>query len=449
MSPTLSSRSAPPKDIAEPSRTGGPAAEVDPVTSAHAASAAAAAGEPGVQRPRLLDVMRQHIRYLHYSPRTEKVYEYWVRSFVRFHRHRHPAELTEQDVQAFLNWLATEREVSASTHRQALSALLFLYQKVLRIDLPWMHEIGRPQSQRKLPVVFDGQEVVRLLEGLDRLSTAMKIPPPAFAHAWGLFARLLYGTGMRLLEGAHLRVKDIDFDRRAIIVRHGKGGKDRVVMLPAALEQPLREQLQRSHALWALDRSQGLPGVEVPFGLHRKYPRAGESWAWHWVFPQAELSVDPRSSTRRRHHLHAGSFQRIFKRALEEAAIHKPASPHTLRHSFATHLLLAGYDIRTVQELLGHTDVSTTMIYTHVLRLGGGAVRSPLDGLAAVGMALPGAAGMGGQGAVVRDEPAPRPRSGSTPWRGVREPERELDAGQRARRPAGDSLKPRGAILID
>jgi integron integrase len=424
--------------------------------AARAAAAAAEAGVPGAQRPKLLDVLREQIRYLHYSIRTERVYEYWVRSFVRFHRWQHPAQLSHEHVQAFLSWLANERQVSPSTHRQALSAILFLYQKVLRIHLPWMQEIGRPQSQRRLPVVLDGHEVVRLLEVLDRLSPAAGVQPPAFGYAYGLLARLLYGTGMRLLEGMHLRVKDVEFDRRAIIVRHGKGGKDRVVMLPAALERPLRDQLERSHALWAADRSQGLPGVEVPFGLGRKYPRAGESWAWHWVFPQAAPSEDPRSGIRRRHHLFEGSFQRIFKRAVQEAGIDKPASPHTLRHSFATHLLLAGYDIRTVQELLGHSDVSTTMIYTHVLRLGGAAVRSPLDGLVALGMPLPpgggtpraaavasaggrvaGVGGEVGEAAAAAaaaaagwqalpprwpDAAAPR-QPGSAPWRGVRERE--------------------------
>jgi integron integrase len=196
-----------------------------------------------------------------------------------------------------------------------------------------------------------------------------------------LFGRLLYGTGMRLTEALRLRVKDIDFDRRAIVVREGKGGKDRVVMLPASLEAALHAQLEQAHRFWAADRAAGIAGVQVPFALERKYPRAAVSWAWAWVFPQAMLSVDPRSGTQRRHHLHDQAFQRAFKRALHLAGVHQPASPHTLRHSFATHLLLAGYDIRTVQELLGHADVSTTMVYTHVLKLGGGAVRSPLDQL--------------------------------------------------------------------
>ncbi len=327
------------------------------------------------RRPRLLDALREQIRYLHYSLRTEEAYVYWVRAFIRFHDRRHPSELSQPEVEAFLTWLATDRQVAPGTHKQALSALLFLYQKVLRQQLPWMEEIGRPRTERRLPVVLSVDEVSAVLAQLDVQQAHLGMP-----H--GLVGRLLYGTGMRLLEGLRLRVKDIDFEHRALVVREGKGFKDRVVMLPAALEQPLRGQLARAHAVWAADRASGLPGVQVPHALARKYPRAAESWAWHWVFPQAAVASDPRGAGMRRHHLLDGYFQRIFKRALADAGVHKPASPHTLRHSFATHLLQSGYDIRTVQELLGHADVSTTMIYTHVLRLGGGAVRSPLDNLA-------------------------------------------------------------------
>lgn len=334
---------------------------------------------PDPSAPRLLDALRQQIRYMHYSLRTERAYVQWVRAFIRYHGLRHPADLSREHVEGFLTWLATERQVAPATHSQALSALLFLYQKVLNVTLPWMDDIGRPKEQRRLPTVLSHDEVVRLLAAIG--------PGP---HR--LLAELLYGTGMRLNEGLRLRVKDVDFDRRAIVVREGKGFKDRVVMLPASLEAPLREQLQQSHRLWAADRAQGLPGVAVPNALDRKYPRAGQSWAWHWVFPQAQVSVDPRGGAVRRHHLHDKTFQRAFRTAVAAAAIARPASPHTLRHSFATHLLLAGYDIRTVQELLGHADVSTTMIYTHVLRLGGGAVRSPLDGLPAAPYVLaPGA----------------------------------------------------------
>ncbi len=322
---------------------------------------------------RLLDQLRSQIRYLHYSIRTEQAYVHWVRAFVRFHGLRHPAELGGGDVEAFLTWLAAERQVSVSTHKQALSALLFLYQKVLGQSMPWMNDIGRPKGEPRLPVVLAADEVARVLSAL--------------ADEHRLFGRLLYGTGLRLLEGLRLRVKDIDFVQRAIIVREGKGAKDRVVMLPSSLEQPLRQQLARARAVWAADRSAGVGGVHLPHALARKYPRAALSWSWFWVFPQAGLADDPRGEGRRRHHQQDQPFQRAFKRAVQQAAIDKPATPHTLRHSFATHLLLAGYDIRTVQELLGHADVATTMIYTHVLKLGGGAVRSPLDALGGFGMA--------------------------------------------------------------
>ncbi len=339
-------------------------------------------GHPGVGpavSPRLLDLLRQRIRLLHYSLRTEEAYVHWVRAFIRYHGLRHPSEMAQAEVEAFLTWLTTERDVAPGTHRQALSALLFLYQKVLRQSLPWMGEIGRPRSERRLPVVMSVAEVQDVLAALDAMPMHRQQAP------YGLVGRLLYGTGMRLLEGLRLRVKDIDFDRRAIVVREGKGFKDRVVMLPAALEAPLREQLVRAHAVWQSDREAGLAGVDLPAALVRKYPRAPESWAWHWVFPHSQPANDPRSGVRRRHHLLEVNFQRAFKAALGQAHVHKPASPHTLRHSFATHLLQSGYDIRTVQELLGHSDVSTTMIYTHVLRLGGGAVRSPLDNLAGAG----------------------------------------------------------------
>jgi integron integrase len=341
--------------------------------------------------PRLLDALRQQIRYRHYSVRTEEAYVHWVRAFIRFHDLRHPTELAHPEVEAFLTWLATDRQVAPGTHRQALAALLFLYQKVLRMDLPWMGEIGRPRSDRRLPAVLTIDEVAHLLARLDDQQQWSGTVP----H--GLIGRLLYGTGMRLLEGLRLRVKDVDFERRAVVVREGKGAKDRVVMLPAALEAPLRAQLAVAHAVWACDRAAGRSGVHLPNALARKFPRAAESWTWHWVFPQAQPAQDPRGAGLRRHHVLEGNFQRAFKLAMVAAGIHKPATPHTLRHSFATHLLQSGYDIRTVQELLGHADVSTTMIYTHVLRLGGGAVRSPLDNLAGVaGLApfgLPPAAG--------------------------------------------------------
>jgi site-specific recombinase XerD len=337
--------------------------------------------------PRLLEALREQIRYRHYSLRTEEAYVHWVRAFVRFHGLRHPAELSRPDIEAFLGWLASERQVSPSTHRQALSALLFLYQNVIQLPVPWIEDIRHPKYHQRLPVVLSRDEVARVLAALQEGESDVPAPPASAAAnvvvAHGLFGRLLYGTGMRLTEGLRLRVKDLEFDRRAVIVREGKGAKDRVVMLPASLEAPLRAHLARVHTLWALDRSRAAPGVQIPFALERKYPRAAASWAWFWVFPAPQFSVDPRGGdgSPRRHHIHEGSFQRAFKRALAAAAVVRPASPHSLRHSFATHLLQSGYDIRTVQELLGHADVSTTMIYTHVLRLGGHAVNSPLDHL--------------------------------------------------------------------
>jgi integron integrase len=325
--------------------------------------------KPGTRPPlksvRVLDRLRERIRYLHYSIRTEEAYVYWVRYYIRWHGLRHPEAMGRNEVEAFLSWLANDRRISASTHRQALSALLFLYKEVLDTELPWLAEIGRPAERQRVPVVLSSEEIGRLLAILD--------------GEVALVCRLLYGTGMRLMEALRLRVKDLDFDRRAIVVREGKGAKDRIVMLPDSLARPLHEQLARSRALWSTDRAGKHPGVEMPHALARKYPRAAESWTWHWVFPAANLSVDPRSGIRRRHHLYEQRVQRGLKRAVERAGIAKLVSVHTLRHSFATHLLQSGYDIRTVQELLGHADVSTTMIYTHVLNRGGKGVRSPLD----------------------------------------------------------------------
>jgi integron integrase len=322
---------------------------------------------------RLLDQVRERVRYLHYSLRTEQSYVHWVRAFVRFHGStRHPREMGAAEVEAFLCWLAAERGVAVSTHQQALSALLFLYLRVLGQNVPWLSQIGRPQRKRRLPVVLSPDEVARVL---------------ALLHGeHRLLAQLLYGTGLRISEALQLRVKDLDFERRTLVVRAGKGGKDRALMLPASLVVPLREQLARARLLWAHDREQGAPGVQMPDALARKYPRAPQSWTWFWVFPNDRAAArDPRTGLRRRHHLYDETFQRVFKRAAERAGLAAaPVTPHTLRHCFATHLLQSGYDIRTVQDLLGHADVSTTMIYTHVLKVGGGAVRSPLDALPAV-----------------------------------------------------------------
>ena len=322
---------------------------------------------PPLKSAKVLDQLRERIRYLHYSIRTEQVYVYWVRLFIRFHDCRHPATLGAAEVEEFLSWLANTRRVAASTHKQALSALLFFYGKVIGIDLPWMKEIGRPRTKRRLPVVLSPDEVARLLCFFDG------------EHR--LFAQLLYGTGMRINEGLQLRVKDLDFERRTIIIREGKGGKDRAVMLPQSLILGLKAQLARARLYWTADQEAGRGGVAMPDALERKYPRAGSSWNWFWVFPQDAHSVDPRSGVVRRHHMYDQTFQRAFKRALSSAGVVKAATPHSLRHSFATAVLQAGYDIRTVQELLGHADVATTMIYTHVLKVGGGGVRSPVDAL--------------------------------------------------------------------
>ena len=304
---------------------------------------------------------------LHYSLRTEVAYVYCAKSFIHFHKLKHPRDMGQAGIEAFLTYLATQRKVSVSTHRQALSALLFLYQKVLGIDVPWMDELARPVPKKRIPVVLTRAEVQAVL---DKLEGQHK-----------LLASLLYGCGMRLMEGLRLRVKDVDFDRKVIIVRDGKGGKDRVVMLPQSLLPAIKDQFAQSHALWAQDRAMHLPGVEMPHALDAKYPKAGQTWSWHWVFAQATVSTDLRSNIVRRHHAYDQTFQRAFKQAVQAALIVKPATPHTLRHSFATHLLQAGTDIRTVQELLGHSDVSTTMIYTHVLKVAAGGTASPLDAL--------------------------------------------------------------------
>lgn len=329
-------------------------------------AAPALAGTASPRAPRtLLAAVRERIRYRHYSYRTEEAYVGWIRRFVAFHGRRHPREMGAAEVEAFLNHLANERHAAAATHNQALSALLFLYRDVLGVELPWLGELDRPKQPRRLPVVLTRQEVRQMLARMEGCA--------------GLMATLLYGTGMRLMECARLRVKDVDLARGEITVRHGKGGKDRVTMVPNALAGPLREQLARARLAWHDDRARGAPGVELPGALAAKYPKAGEAWGWFWVFPAAHASRDPRSGMRRRHHVHEEAIQRAVKRAVRAAGIAKPATTHTLRHAFATHLLESGYDIRTIQELLGHRDVATTMIYTHVLNRGGRGVTSPLD----------------------------------------------------------------------
>lgn len=323
------------------------------------------AARPPLQSVRLLDQVRERIRYLHYSLRTEQAYLYWVRAFVRFHGMRHPRELAGEEVEQFLNARVNEQKISASTHKQALCALLFLYREVLGLDLPWMQQIQRPAVRKRIPVVLAVDEVRALLASM--------------CGEQALVARLLYGTGMRLMEAMRSRIKDVDFERRVIVVRDGKGGNDRVVMLPQVLLLPLKQQTARARGFWDEDRRLDRPGVETPYALARKYPNGGASSGWFWLFPADHCSRDPRSGVVRRHHLYEQSVQRALRRALNATGIAQPASVHTLRHSFATLLLQAGTDIRTVQELLGHSDVSTTMIYTHVLRIAAGIVASPLD----------------------------------------------------------------------
>ncbi len=318
-------------------------------------------------KPRLLDQLRDRIRLKHYSRRTEDAYLDWAKRYILYHNKRHPQEMGKQEVEAFLTHLATERNVAAATQNQAKAALQFLYKEVLEIQLPWLDEVEQAKKPKRLPVVLTEKEVQALLAHV----------PQAYA----LLARLIYGTGMRLLEGLRLRVQDLDFERYELVIREGKGAKDRVTMLPQSLVQPLQEHLKQVRLLHEQDLQKGFGEVWLSESLARKYPNAGREWPWQYVFPSFRLSVDPRSGVTRRHHLDEKGLQRAIKQAATDAGLTKNVTPHTLRHSFATHLLQAGYDIRTVQELLGHKDVQTTMIYTHVLNKGGRGVTSPLDRL--------------------------------------------------------------------
>ena len=322
-------------------------------------------GEAGARGPRLLDQVREAVRIRHYSLRTEEVYVDWARRYILFHEKRHPSEMGAHEVEAFLSHLAQERKVSASTQNQAKAALLFLYKRVLNVELPWLDEVVQAKHSPRLPVVLNPSEVRMLLDQMRGTS--------------GLVARLLFGSGMRLLEGLRLRVKDLDFGQHEIIVREGKGKKDRVTMLPESLEPALRKHLDRVRLLHEKDLAEGFGKVFLPDALAVKFPHAETAWGWQWVFPSAARSKDPRTGIERRHHLVAESIQRAVRQAARAAELAKPVTPHVLRHSFATQLLQSGYDIRTVQELLGHKDVETTMIYTHVLNRGGRGVASPLD----------------------------------------------------------------------
>ena len=314
---------------------------------------------------RLLDQVRARIRVRHYSKRTEQAYVAWIRRFILASGRRHPAEMGGKEVEAFLTHLATTGHVAPGTQNQALSALLFLYREVLGVELPWMENVVRARRPRRIPVVLSREEVDRLLNGLE-------------GRHW-LMAALLYGTGMRLMECVRLRIKDVDFARNEICVRDGKGAKDRRVPLPAKLRQPLETAIARARQLHQRDVEEGYGVMQLPYALACKYPSAGREPGWQFVFPAPHRSVDRRTGHVGRHHIDESSLQRAVAIARMQARILKPATCHTLRHSFATHLLEAGYDIRTIQELLGHKDVATTQVYTHVLNRGGSGVLSPLD----------------------------------------------------------------------
>lgn len=317
--------------------------------------------------PRLMDQVRGALRVHHYSLRTEQSYLHWIKRFILFHGKRHPRDMGAQEIGAFLTHLAVSKDVSASTQNQALAAILFLYKKVLNIEPDWVEGVVRAKRPKRLPVVLKRDVVLKLL---NQLSGSRK-----------LLAYLIYGSGLRLMEAVRLRVKDVDLAYGQLIIRAGKGDKDRVTVLPESLHGPLKEQIKLARRYYELDREESSPGVELPHALDRKYPNAGKEWPWFWVFPAKNRSTDPRSGVVRRHHLYEKTLQRDIKQAARNLGLSAPVSVHTLRHCFATHMLENGYDIRTVQELLGHKDVNTTMIYTHVLQKGGRGARSPLDGL--------------------------------------------------------------------
>lgn len=333
--------------------------------------------------PRLLDRMSALLRTRHYGIRTEDAYVQWARRYILFHGKKHPSAMGAAEINAFLTHLAVERNVSASTQTQALCAILFLYREVLGEEVPWLSELERVARKEHVPVVLTRDEVRRLLGELQGVPQ--------------LVARLLYGTGMRLLEGLRLRVKDMDFETGDVTVRSGKGNKDRTTMLPRVLCAALRNHLVSVRALHDRDVAEGFGRVWMPDALAVKYPNAEGSWPWQWVFPARQRSIDPRTGIERRHHVGEQLIQRAVHQSAKKTELAKPATPHTLRHSFATHLLASGHDIRTVQELLGHADVKTTMIYTHVLGLGASGVRSPLDVL-------------GGTGSEEEDSPSERDR---------------------------------------
>jgi integron integrase len=322
---------------------------------------------PPYAKPKLLDRLRQELRARHYSRRTEQAYVLWVKRFIFFHGVRHPAQMAEPEINAFLTHLAVKEHVTASTQNQALAALLFLYRHVLGRQIGDLGEVIRARKPRRLPVVLSRDEIKAVLAHLrgDKL----------------LMASLMYGAGLRLMECLRLRVQDIDFSRNEILVRGGKGAKDRVTMLPTSLKAPLREQLNRAKVIHERDLAEGWGRVLLPDALDRKYPNAPKEWRWQWVFPQETRWKNTTTGEQGRHHVHESIIQKAVTAAARKAGLAKRATCHTFRHSFATHLLESGYDIRTVQELLGHKDVRTTMIYTHVLNRGGKGVKSPIDDL--------------------------------------------------------------------
>jgi integron integrase len=334
-----------------------------------------------VGKSKLLRRVQELIRRKHYSIRTEEAYLSWIKRFILFHNKKHPETMGGPEVERFLTHLACDRQVAASTQNQALNALVFLYKQVLGRDLGEMANIARAKRPERLPTVFDRDEVERVLAHL--------------APEMRLIAGLLYGSGLRLLECLRLRVQDLEFSRGELMARCGKGAKDRVTMLPRPLEAPLREQLQIAKALHVADLAEGFGEVYLPYALARKYPNAPKEWGWQYVFFARNRAIDPRSGKERRHHLHESAVQKAVHQAIRAGGIQKRGSCHTMRHSFATHLLEDGYDIRTVQELLGHKDVNTTMIYTHVMQKGAMAVRSPLEKLFG---------------------PAPKPPEADKPW---------------------------------
>jgi integron integrase len=318
-------------------------------------------------QPKLLDQLRAVLRRNHYSRRTEESYVYWVARFIHFHQLRHPRDLGTPEIEAFLTHLAVVDTVAASTQNQARSALLFLYQEVLKIALDPLHGVAPAKQPQRLPTVLTRDEVRAVLTQL--------------SGTYRLMAQLLYGSGMRLMECIRLRVKDLDFGQQQVVVRDGKGAKDRVTLLPIRLVTPLQDHLRIVRRTHEEDLARGYGAVYLPYALERKYPNANREWIWQYVFPAGRISTDSRTGIVRRHHLDESGLQKAVRAAVRAAGISKPASCHTFRHSFATHLLEAGYDIRTVQELLGHRDLKTTMIYTHVLNRGGRGVHSPIDDL--------------------------------------------------------------------